>query len=84
MHEPFVNRAEDCVPCEQEGFEEEVTVPLARMEYGSLGQCYVLLKREAGSMTLGKLGACMQFTVKEIDPSTGDALLRAAAALAWT
>ena len=57
----------------QEGFEEEVTVPLARMEYGSLGQCYVLLKREAGSMTMGKLGACMQFTVKEIDPSTGDA-----------
>lgn len=58
--------------CEQEGFEEEVTVPLARMEYGSLGQCYVLLKREASSMTLGKLGACMQFTVKEIDPSTGE------------
>ena len=49
-------------------------MPLARMEYGSLGQCYVLLKREASSMTLGKLGACMQFTVKEIDPSTGDAL----------
>ncbi len=56
-------------------------MPLARMEYGSLGQCYVLLKREAGSMTLGKLGACMQFTVKEIDPSTGDALLRPKAAL---
>ena len=56
----------------QEGFEEEVTVPLARMEYGSAGQCYVLLRREAGSMTLGKLGACMQFTVKEIDPSTGE------------
>ena len=53
-------------------------MPLARMEYGSLGQCYVLLKREAGSMTMGKLGACMQFTVKEIDPSTGDALPQAA------
>lgn len=66
--------AEQHMPCEQEGFEEELSVPLARMEYGNLGQCYVLLKREAGSMTMGKLGACMQFTVKEIDPSTGDTL----------
>ena len=56
----------------QEGFEEEVSVPLARMEYGTVGQSYVLLKREAGSMTMGKLGACLQFTVKEIDPSTGE------------
>lgn len=55
----------------QEGFEEEVSVPLARMEYGTVGQSYVLLKREAGSMTMGKLGACLQFKVKEIDPSTG-------------
>ena len=42
------------------------------MEYGTVGQSYVLLKREAGSMTMGKLGACLQFTVKEIDPSTGE------------
>ena len=55
----------------QDGFEEEVSVPLARMEYGTVGQSYVLLKREAGSMTMGKLGACLQFKVKEIDPSTG-------------
>ncbi len=47
-------------------------MPLARMEYGTVGQSYVLLKREAGSMTMGKLGACLQFTVKEIDPSTGE------------
>jgi hypothetical protein len=46
-------------------------VPLVRMEYGSVGQAYALLAREAGSMTMGKLGACLQFTVKEIDPSTG-------------
>ena len=46
-------------------------MPLARMEYGTVGQSYVLLKRETGSMTMGKLGACLQFTVKEIDPSTG-------------
>ena len=46
-------------------------MPLARMEYGSVGQAYVLLAREAGSMIMGKLGACLQFTVKEIDPSTG-------------
>ena len=56
----------------QEGFEEETSVLLARMEYGTVGQSYVLLKREAGSMTMGKLGACLQFTVKEIDPSTGE------------
>ena len=46
-------------------------MPLVRMEYGTVGQAYVLLARETGSMTMGKMGACLQFTVKEIDPSTG-------------
>ena len=46
-------------------------MPLMRMEYGAVGQAYVLLAREAGSMTMGKMGACLQFSVKEIDPSTG-------------
>lgn len=66
------------VLCKQEGFEEEAAVPLAKMEYGRVGQSYVLLTREPGSMTMGKLGACLQFTVKEIDPSTGAGSLSAA------
>ena len=55
----------------QEGLEEEAAVPLARMEYGIVGQSYVLLRREAGAMALGKLGTTLQFTVKEIDPASG-------------
>ena len=56
-----------------DGLLEVTSVPLSKMEYGNVGQSYVLLKREVGSMTMGKLGACLQFTVKEIDPSTGAA-----------
>jgi hypothetical protein len=41
------------------------------MEYGSVGQTYVLLQRAPDSLAMGKLGANLQFTVKEIDPSSG-------------
>ena len=55
----------------QEEFEQELSLPLARMEYGTVGQAYVLLQRAPESMAVGKLGANLQFTVKEIDPSSG-------------
>lgn len=57
--------------CAQEEFEQELSLPLARMEYGSVGQTYVLLQRPPDSLSMGKLGANLQFTVKEIDPSSG-------------
>ncbi|CAL8463056.1 g2590 [Coccomyxa elongata] len=58
---------------EAEEFEQELSLPLARMEYGTVGQAYVLLQRAPESMAVGKLGANLQFTVKEIDPSSGEA-----------
>ncbi|EIE27371.1 Coatomer, gamma subunit [Coccomyxa subellipsoidea C-169] len=58
---------------EAEEFEQELSLPLARMEYGSVGQTYVLLQRPPDSLSMGKLGANLQFTVKEIDPSSGEA-----------
>lgn len=56
----------------QEDFEEELVVPLKRMEYGVVGETFVLLRREPGTIALAKLSPTLQFTVKEIDPSSGD------------
>ena len=56
----------------QEELVEEASVPLPRMEYGAVGQCYALLRRGAGSLAQGKLATTLQFTVKEIDPASGE------------
>ena len=58
----------------QEGFEEELTVPLGRMVYGEVGHSYVSLARPEGAALVGKLINTLKFTVKEIDPSTGQSL----------
>ena len=58
----------------QEGFEEEVVLPLARMVYGEIGQSYVALARPEGANLVGKLTNVLKFTVKEIDPTTGEHL----------
>lgn len=55
----------------QEGFEEDLTVPLGRMVYGEVGHSYVALVRPEGAALVGKLVNTLKFTVKEIDPSTG-------------
>ena len=47
-------------------------MPLPRMEYGAVGQCYALLRRGPGSLAQGKLATTLQFTVKEIDPASGE------------
>ena len=60
-----------CVGLWQEGFEEEVVLPLARMVYGEVGQSYVALARPEGATLVGKLTNVLKFTVKEIDPTTG-------------
>ena len=64
--------------CAQEELEEQASVPLPRMEYGGVGQCYVLLRRAGGSLAQGKLATTLQFTVKEIDPASGAHRLRVA------
>jgi len=38
----------------QEGFEEEVVLPLARMVYGEVGHSYVALARPEGATLVGK------------------------------
>ena len=60
-----------CADVRQEGFEEEVVLPLARMVYGEVGQSYVALARPEGATLVGKLTNVLKFTVKEIDPTTG-------------
>jgi hypothetical protein len=55
----------------QEELEEEASVPLARMEFGGAGACYVALRHAAGALPQGKLATTLQFTVKEIDPASG-------------
>ena len=60
-----------CVGAWQEGFEEEVVLPLSHMVYGEVGQSYVALARPEGATLVGKLTNVLKFTVKEIDPTTG-------------
>uniref|UniRef100_A0A061RA30 Coatomer subunit gamma n=1 Tax=Tetraselmis sp. GSL018 TaxID=582737 RepID=A0A061RA30_9CHLO len=54
-------------------FEEEAVVPLPLMPYDGSGQTYVILARPTGAMSLGKFVNILRFTVKEVDPSTGEA-----------
>ena len=58
-------------PAPQEGFTEEAVLPLKEMPHDGVGQTYVVLAREPGSMALGRFLNILRFRVKEIDPSTG-------------
>eukprot|EP00232_Nephroselmis_pyriformis_P001344 CAMPEP_0182909478 /NCGR_PEP_ID=MMETSP0034_2-20130328/35771_1 /TAXON_ID=156128 /ORGANISM="Nephroselmis pyriformis, Strain CCMP717" /LENGTH=896 /DNA_ID=CAMNT_0025045735 /DNA_START=14 /DNA_END=2704 /DNA_ORIENTATION=- len=58
---------------EAEDFEEELELPLATMPYGAQGQAYVVLTRAENSAALGKFVNTLKFTIKEVDPSTGEA-----------
>ena len=42
------------------------------MVYGEVGQSYVSLARPDGATLVGKLTNVLKFTVKEIDPTTGN------------
>lgn len=57
----------------QEDFEEEAVVPLPVMPYNGTGATYVILARPEGSIALGKFVNILRFTVKEVDPGTGEA-----------
>jgi coatomer protein complex subunit gamma len=56
----------------QPDFEAETVLPLACMPLNEVGQCFSVLRRPAG-LSAGKMGCVLKFTVKEIDPSTGEA-----------
>jgi len=51
-------------------------VPLAVMPFGEVARTFVVLTRAEGSLALGKFACTLRFTVKEIDPSTGEASLQ--------
>ena len=56
----------------QPELEEATVVPLAVMPFGEVGRTFVMLSRGEGSLALGKLACTLRFTIKEIDPSTGE------------
>lgn len=58
---------------EADEFEEELVLPLKRMPLEGSGATYTVLRRPAGALTLGRLLNILKFTVKEIDPTTGEA-----------
>lgn len=58
-------------PCLQPDFNESMVIPLAQMPYSQAGQTYVVLERAGGALAFGKFANTLNFTVKEIDPTTG-------------
>jgi hypothetical protein len=57
----------------QEGtLEEEMSIPLKVMPYNAIGQSYVVLKRSE-KFAVDKFACTLKFTVREVDPSTGEA-----------
>lgn len=58
---------------EAEDFEEEALVPLAAMPLNDVGVAYTVLRRPPGAVVQGKFMNILKFTVKEVDPSSGEA-----------
>mmetsp|Transcript_28720 Transcript_28720/g.80856 ORF Transcript_28720/g.80856 Transcript_28720/m.80856 type:complete len:893 (+) Transcript_28720:167-2845(+) len=56
-----------------EDFEEEAVIPLPVMPYNGTGATYVILRHEEGTIALGNFVNILRFTVKEVDPTTGEA-----------
>ena len=48
------------------------TIPLPKMAYNVAGHTFVVLSRPQGALATGKLLNTLRFTVKEIDPATGE------------
>ena len=47
-------------------------MPLAAMPLNRPGQCYTVFRREGGACALGKFTCMLKFTVKEVDPTSGE------------
>jgi coatomer protein complex subunit gamma len=58
---------------EAQGFSEAFILPLDVMPLNAPGKLYVCLEREGGGLLSGLLMNSLQFAVKEVDPSTGEA-----------
>ena len=56
------------------GLGDMIIVPATRLAYGEPARNYVAIKRsEDGEYPLGDLGCTMKFSVKDVDPATGEA-----------
>ena len=60
------------VDADSEDLVPEAAVPLPAMPLNKAGQTYVVLRRVGGACALGKISAMLKFTVKEVDPSSGE------------
>ncbi|GMH35804.1 hypothetical protein BSKO_03672 [Bryopsis sp. KO-2023] len=56
-----------------EEFEEEMQISLPVMPLNGVAQAYTILSRPEGSYATGKFANILKFTVKEVDPGTGEA-----------
>lgn len=56
----------------QEEFDEERVIPLSSMPLNGVDQTYTILSRPPGSFSAGKCNCILKFTVKEVDPATGE------------
>lgn len=55
------------------GLGNMTAVPSARMAYGDIARTYVAIERTAdGEFPIGELACTMNFTVKDVDPATGE------------
>ena len=53
-------------------------MPIPVLAFGETHRTFVVLARPAGSLALGRFINVLRFTVKEIDPSTGQLALSSA------
>lgn len=58
---------------EAEQYDEALVIPLSVMPLNDVGRCFTVLSRPEGKLALGKFVNILKFTVKEIDPGTGEA-----------
>ncbi|KAL6531839.1 hypothetical protein OROMI_028202 [Orobanche minor] len=58
---------------EAEEFSEVGTKPLKSLPYDTPTQTFVAFEKPEGVLAVGKFSNMLRFTVKEVDPSTGDA-----------
>jgi len=58
---------------EMEGVEKINLIPAPKLPYGTPGTAFSVLEREEGGFPLGSIACTMRFTVRDVDPATGEA-----------
>ncbi|KAG2705627.1 hypothetical protein I3843_05G056300 [Carya illinoinensis] len=58
---------------EAEEFSQVISKPLKSLPYDTPGQIFVAFEKPEGVLSVGKFSNMLRFTVKEVDPTTGEA-----------